>query len=751
MGALREAVALVRMGGRRSLLAAAGVALAATMLGTAVTVSWSLATGFDRSADAADLAHVIARFDRERAGDVERRLRALPNVAATSLRTEITRVRMAGGTGRTRRGVVQIVGPGRRGYAIVEGRDVRTGGRFDDVVVERGVAREWGLEVGDPISFGRFGTGRIVGIAVGPDNVAFPLASAARAYVGGSEGGQRRFGVNMALLWTHDPARVDVTLQQARATTFGITDLRFVTREGVRVLLDQAAGIVLALLVAFSVIVLGAAGVMLGVAAHADVQRRLATIGIQRAIGFPRATIVAAHALRAALIALPAGAVGLAVGALIAAGPTGDLLVTLNELPPGAALLGPLGLALAATVLLVAAASTWPSLRATGREPVALLRGAEIPGGRRRARVAVTGPLRLGSRLAMTRRARYAGTVAVLAVCVAIVALLLALASLLVSLRDDPAAIGKRYSIAVELPQSRIPEVERIPGVVAAAPRLVEEGADSYALGEPVRLIAFPGDHTVFEDPPLASGRRVAAADEAEVGLGLADALNLRVGGTLAVQLASGGEARFRIVGIVRAVETSGRVAWVRPDRLLAAGSTATPQVVVRTRPGADRAGVDAGLRAIGARPVAVGGATSSNAALLATLASLLRVVAAVTGLVCLYALVQGLALIALERRGTIAMLRAAGAGPATVGLLLAGIVLAAAVPGAALGLLLESVVLAPLVGRMAAGYADLLPRAGTGQAVLVALALAALCAVAAAVVMRRTLQMSIVDGLRRG
>jgi hypothetical protein len=160
---LREALALVRMGGRRSLLAAVGVALAATMLGTAVTVSWSLATGFERSADAADLAHVVARFDREDAAGVERRLRALPNVAATSLRTEITRVRMAGGTGRTRRGVVQVVGPGRRGYAIVEGRDVRSGVRSDDVVVERGVAREWGLEVGDPISFGRFGDGRASG------------------------------------------------------------------------------------------------------------------------------------------------------------------------------------------------------------------------------------------------------------------------------------------------------------------------------------------------------------------------------------------------------------------------------------------------------------------------------------------------------------------------------------------------------------------------------------------------------------
>jgi ABC-type lipoprotein release transport system permease subunit len=746
--ALREAVALVRMGGRRSLLAAAGIALAATMLGTAITVSWSLATGFDRSADAADLPQVIARFDRERVEDVARRLEALPNVAALSYRTEITRVRIAAGTGSTARGVVHVLGPGRRGYAIVEGRDVREGA--DDVVLERGVAREWDVHPGDRISFGRFGAGRVVGIAVGPDNVAYPLASAARAYVPGSGAGQRRFGVNMALLWTHDPRRVDVTLQQARATTFGVTNLRFVTRDGVRVLLDQAAGIVLALLIAFSVIVLGAAGVMLGVAAHADVQRRLGTIGIQRSLGFPRATIVAAHALRASLIAIPAAVLGLAAGALLASGPTGDLLVTLNELPPGAALLEPLALALAVTVALVAGASTWPALRATAGDPVALLRGAELRGGVRRGRVAISGPLRLGARLAWTRRARYAGTVAVLAVCVAVVALLLALASLLVTLRDDPATLGKRYDTTVALPPSAVAAVERIPGVLAAAPRMQQDAADSYALGEPVRLIAFPGDHTRFEDPPLASGRRLAGPDEAEVGAGLADALGLRVGGTLAVQLRSGGEAHFRVVGIVRALQTSGRVAYVRPDRLLAAGAPDATEMAVRAAPGADRATIDRGLRALGAQPVAVGGATSSDATLLATLAALLRVLAGVTGLVCLYALVQGLALTALERRQTIAVLRAGGAAPRTVGLLLAGIVLAAAVPAAAIGLAVQSVVLAPLVGRMAAGYAELVPRAGTGQAALVVAGLLILCAISSALVTHRTVSAPVVVGLRK-
>jgi hypothetical protein len=37
---------------------------------------------------------------------------------------------------------------------------------------------------------------------------------------------------NVALLWLNDPARADVTLTQARAVTFGLGRLAFVTRAG---------------------------------------------------------------------------------------------------------------------------------------------------------------------------------------------------------------------------------------------------------------------------------------------------------------------------------------------------------------------------------------------------------------------------------------------------------------------------------------------------------------------------------------
>jgi hypothetical protein len=81
------------------------------------------------------------------------------------------------------------------------------------------------------------------------------------------------------------------------------------------------------------------------------------------------------------------------------------------------------------------------------------------------------------------------------------------------------------------------------------------------------------------------------------VGAGLADALGLRPGSVLAAQLPAGGEVRFRVSGVVRALENDGRIAWVRPDRLLAADPGLGSSIVIALKPGADRAALDARLR----------------------------------------------------------------------------------------------------------------------------------------------------------
>jgi hypothetical protein len=741
---------------RRARLAFAGVLLAAAMAGAAVTVAYGLATGFDRAAREADLPDVIVRFRPESRAEIDRIVGALPNVAHRSYRFEATDVSMGSDGGSSDKGSVEVVDPGRRGYAIVAGRDVD--GRPNEVVVERGVANGWHLHVGDEVQVGRLGTLRIAGIAVAPDNVAFPLASAPRMYVSGSwlaRESERQLPVSQALIWAANPRRVDVLLQQARATSTQIQGVRFITRSGVRVLIDSAAGIVIALLIAFSLVALAAAATMLAATTAADVQRRLPAIGVQRAVGFSRGRIAGEYAWRSARTGLAAGVLGVAVGSLAVRGPSGQLLEALNEQAPGWALLAPLAAALAAIVVVVAAAAAWPAWRATARPTVALLRGAELAGARRRSRAG--GPrlplgggfAALGARLALARRGRAAATVAVLAVSGAVVLLMLGLASLVAALRDDPGSVGKRYDLSARLPADRVADVCALPGVADAAPRYVVQGADSFALGEPVKLVAFPGDHTRFEDPPIDAGRRLRSDREAEIGVGLAQALGIGVGSTLAVQLPGGGEARFAVVGTVRALDDNGRVAYVRPGRLLAADPGASPQIVIRLARGADRAALTRRLAALGAQPSAVGGATTRNGAFLGTLASLLRAVAIVDALVCLYALVQALGLVARERRPTLALLRATGAESSTVAAVLAGAALAVALPAALVALALERFALAPLVGHLAAGYADVGPRSSLGQVALAIGGLAALGVVAAAWVTRRAVAEPPVAGLR--
>ena len=192
------ALALAGLRARRSrtLLAAAGVLAASLVVGTAATVGYGLATGFERSADQSDLPDLIARFDPERRATLDERVRALPNLAARSYRFERNNIPLTANGHHTHRGAMHVVLGGRRGYLVTEGRDLS--GRFGEVVVEQGLAREWDLHVGDMIDVGRRGPQRLVGIAVSPDNVAFPLARAARVYVSGAARRRRRRGQHRA-------------------------------------------------------------------------------------------------------------------------------------------------------------------------------------------------------------------------------------------------------------------------------------------------------------------------------------------------------------------------------------------------------------------------------------------------------------------------------------------------------------------------------------------------------------------------
>ena len=215
-----------------------------------------------------------------------------------------------------------------------------------------------------------------------PDNVGFPLARprfyVSRAAIDARFGAEHNPQVNLAEVWLRDPRYLNQVLVQARASSFGLRDIRFVTRSGLRVLLDQAAGIVIDLLVALSLIALVTAGVMLAASARAEIQRRLASIGVQRAVGATGGHVALTLALESLLVAAPAAALGSAAGTVAIYGPAGRLLTLLNEPAPGSALAVPLVAGWLASVALPVLGAAWPAWRAARRPVVGLLRGADL-------------------------------------------------------------------------------------------------------------------------------------------------------------------------------------------------------------------------------------------------------------------------------------------------------------------------------------------------------------------------------------
>jgi ABC-type antimicrobial peptide transport system permease subunit len=762
MTALRAALAEARTGlrlrRRGALLTAMGIALAAAMLSAAVVVGVGLGGGFDRAAKAADLPDIIVRFDPESVSLVDQRLRALPDIGSYSTRLELTNTQVAADGQRRGDAVAEVMsGSGRPGYAVVAGHNLaRTGSQ---VLVELGFAQAWHLHLGSTLDVGGLGPQRVVGFTEAPDNVGYPLAKpryylslpAIEARFRQPPSANQR--VNLAEIWLRNPAYLNEVLVQARATSFGLHDIQFATRSGVKVLLDQAAGIVIDLLVALSVIALVTASAMLAASARAEVQRRLGAIGVRRAVGASRGHIALTQGLEAMLIAVPAAGLGVVAGVLATYGADDHLLTMLNEPPPGGALLLPLAAGVLASVAIPVLGAAWPAWRAAGRSPVGLLRGGELDTGgdgkRRSGGLAGRGGLAtLGARLVAARRVRLAATVVTLGLSTGFVLLMLALASELSTLETDPGALGKRYQLTATMPVSAVPRARRIPGIAAAAPRYEVEGADSYDLGETIDVIAYPGNHTVFEAPPLVSGHRLRGDHQAEVGVGLADALGLSPGSTLAIELSTGNELRFRVAGLVSSLDHDGRVAYIPARALLAADPSAPYSVAIVLTPNANYGAVTSALTRIGAQFAATSGATARGVPLVNTLRTILLAIAIVDGLVCLYALIQASTLTVQERRRTVAVLRACGAGPGAVRRLLLGATLALIVPAAIVGVALEKYVFGPALSRLAENYATLPLDATTAEVLATLAGLGLAGAVATFWVARQASRESVVTGL---
>jgi ABC-type antimicrobial peptide transport system permease subunit len=145
----------------------------------------------------------------------------------------------------------------------------------------------------------------------------------------------------------------------------------------------------------------------------------------------------------------------------------------------------------------------------------------------------------------------------------------------------------------------------------------------------------------------------------------------------------------------------------------------------------------------------ASGTGATRNKTFLGVLASVLRVVAGINLLICLYALIQALTVTAAERRQTIAVLRASGARRSTITLVMLGAAVAVIAIAVPVGIALERILLGPLVARLAADYATLPLGASAGELAITIAAIAAIAAAAAAWVARHAESEPIAASLR--
>ena len=328
-----------------------------------------------------------------------------------------------------------------------------------EVLLERGFAQAWDAHLGDTFHVGRLGPQRVVGFVEAPDNVGFPLAKP-RFYISRQEI-EQRFDTDhdpdtdLAEIWLRNPRYLNEVLVQARATQLRPArhPLRHAlgaagsARPGGRDR-DRPAGGTFGDRARHR-------GAMLAASARAEVQRRLGTIGVRRAVGASRGHIALSHAVEALLVAAPAATIGLTVGALATYGPASRLLTLLNEPPrepgscsrsrargcsasrsPSAPRRGPRGGP-------PGARSSTSCAAATCQRAVRAAAGC---------RFAAAGWRLLGARLVAARRVRLVATVVTLGLSTAFVLLMLALATALGTLETDPGALGKRYQLTASLP-----------------------------------------------------------------------------------------------------------------------------------------------------------------------------------------------------------------------------------------------------------------------------------------------------------
>lgn len=436
-----------------------------------------------------------------------------------------------------------------------------------EVVVERSLALDLGVEVGDTVTLEGAGGPRpftVAGVALDLLDCFYPECDSATVWVtDAAVGALDPAASSFLLVRLADPGAVGSFERavQARYGT-GVTHvLDWQDTRGDALAFNQFFA---AFLASFGVFLLLAAGLVVLTSVSGRIFDRARELGMLKAVGFtPRSLtllVLGEHLVIAAIGGLAGAVAGGALAPLLELRMAEVLEQGDPSYPPAT-----LALAVAVVLVIVAAATIVPAWRA-GRVPAsrAIARGAGPVSTRpsRLARLATR--LRLGPAVAVglkdagARRLRAALTIATLAVTVIAMVVTLGMDRTVAAVSANPSLAGDPFDLAVypeDVPRAQVEAALAGPPVTSWFTATSRRGAVGDATFQ-VRALAGDVAGAGFV---MKEGRMPEGGDEAIAGYGLLRRLGVGVGDTVALEV-SGGRLDLRLVGWYSESEDSGEI-----------------------------------------------------------------------------------------------------------------------------------------------------------------------------------------------
>ena len=603
MSALASLVASGLRGRSRVGLAATFAVLMLASVGVSVglAVNQGGAPLLDDVADQARVGHLVVYGEPE----TLRMLAADPEVVASAGPVAtLDGVDLVQGNDRTGLQVTALDDP-----AVAVNQPPQRAGRWardrNEIVVDRSLAADTGVAVGDRISVGRGATVAefaVVGTAVNLTDCFYPNCDPGRVWV--TSGGMDRLapgGVGtsgQSWLRFADPAQADPFVQRQAAA--GVTGVRgtdsWLDTRGDFLALDQVLG---AMIAGFGGFVLIAAAVIVAGTMTVRTVARRREMGLLQAVGCTPGQIAAALLAEHLAVGTIAAVVGWFLGGF--ASPTLRVGIAAALGPPGFSwpLLG-LGVALVTVWAILTAATLGPALGAIRRPLTEMIRDAPPERAGRLARRLAGLPRRLvalGLRETTGRPAR--SLLAALALAVAVVAAVVTggFVHTLDRAVADPARVGDPWDVAVAVGDATNEDVEAALTARGDVAGWFSELGRRSTYRDGVFLSRAIGGDPADAGFVLGGGRPMTnRAGEAIAGYAFLQRFGLKVGDTVRFR-AGTAELQVHIVGWYQESEDSGEILQYRLETLQAVEQAARPDVYrVTAATGSTPASLAAGL-----------------------------------------------------------------------------------------------------------------------------------------------------------